>query len=183
VKCGRLARAAAFALLGGSLAAAGDGVELRAIDQGALAAVRRNATGKLRLISVWATWCAPCHVELPEIFAVDRDFRGERFETLTVSADESDTHQKALSVLRRLGASTTNYRFGGDMPALAKALDASWSGGLPLALLVAPGGEVLLRSEGTLEVDRLRRTIDGWLRDESASRTRAERPKLREEQE
>jgi len=161
---GRLKGAAALALLGASLTAAADEVALRAIDQAALRAVRRNVTPKLRLISVWATWCAPCHVELPEILALDRAFRGKRFETLTVSADEPKSHAKALSVLRGLGASSTNYRFGGDMPALAEALEVSWSGGLPFALLVAPGGEVLVRSEGTLEVDRMRRTIDAWLR-------------------
>jgi thiol-disulfide isomerase/thioredoxin len=146
------------------LALLGEPIALEEIDARGLAALRRNPGGKLRLINVWATWCAPCVVEMPDLVAIDRAFRGPRFETVTVSADDADRRDPALALLRRVKATTTNYRFQGERPALTEALDPAWGGALPFTLLVAPGGQVLFRNEGTLEIDRLRRTIDEWLR-------------------
>ena len=137
-------------------------VELRAVDAGTLAEARRNPTVGLRLISVWATWCAPCVVELPDLVALDREYRGPRFDTVTVSADEAARHETALRVLERAKATFTNYRFRGDLSELIATLDPSWTGALPFTMLVAPGGEVLFRGEGTLEIDGLRRAIERW---------------------
>lgn len=164
--------AAAIGLL--TLAAAPD-IALRPVDAERLALVRRNPTPRLRLINVWATWCAPCLVELPDLVAIDRAYRGPRFETLTVSADDAEHHAAAEAVLRRSRAAFANYRFTGELPALVSALDPAWTGGLPFSLLVAPGGEVLLRSEGTLEIDRLRRAIEEHLSKPRGARPRSER--------
>src|SRR5687768_3256380 len=76
-------------------------VTLTTIDREGLSALRENHGAKLRLVSVWATWCAPCLAELPDIVRLDREFRESRFETVTVSADEANRHSQALAALRR----------------------------------------------------------------------------------
>lgn len=138
-------------------------VGLARVDAAGVTELRKNPTRRLRLVNVWATWCAPCVVELPDLVALDRTYGGPRFETVTVSADEADREEGALAALRRAkAAGLTNYRFDGELPSLVAALDPAWDGGLPFTLLIAPGGEVLMRNEGTLEIDRLRRTIEEW---------------------
>jgi hypothetical protein len=102
-------------------------------------------------------------VELPDIVALDRRFRGPWFETVTVSADEREGHEKAPALLRKAGAQMANHRFEGELPELVGAVHPGWTGALPFALLVEPGGRVLMKSEGTLELDRLRQTIEDWL--------------------
>ena len=154
--------AAALGLLLAAAAPAPD-VTLKPLEARGLAEIRRNPTRRLRLVNVWATWCAPCVVELPDLVALDRAFRGPRFETVLVIADEAEREDAARSALRRAQAGgLTHYRFDGERPDLVTALDPSWDGGLPFTLLLAPGGEVLMRNEGTLEIDRLRRTITEW---------------------
>jgi thiol-disulfide isomerase/thioredoxin len=44
-------------------------------------------SGKVVLINFWATWCAPCRDEIPEIAALVRRYRGEGLEVLGVNCD------------------------------------------------------------------------------------------------
>lgn len=88
--------------------------------------------------------------------------RGPRFELVTVSADEPERRDDALALLRRHQVAATNSIFTGPAHVLTETLDPSWNGGLPFALLVAPGGRVLLKSQGTLAIDRLRAAIRDW---------------------
>ena len=43
--------------------------------------------GKVVLLNLWATWCAPCREEMPALDALQRDFGGEEFEVVTVNLD------------------------------------------------------------------------------------------------
>jgi len=44
--------------------------------------------GRVLLINFWATWCAPCLLEMPEIDAYFRQHRARGFEVLALSADD-----------------------------------------------------------------------------------------------
>ncbi len=43
--------------------------------------------GKVVLLNLWATWCAPCVVELPTLDALQRELGGGDFEVVAVSVD------------------------------------------------------------------------------------------------
>ena len=45
--------------------------------------------GKLVLLNVWATWCAPCVAEMPSMEKLYRELKGEDFELVAVSIDET----------------------------------------------------------------------------------------------
>jgi thiol-disulfide isomerase/thioredoxin len=140
-------------------------VLLEPIDEAGVRAQAANAGGKkLRLINVWATWCGPCVVEFPDLVSIHRIYRGREFEVVTVNADDPGKKDKALEFLKEQQASTRNHAFDkGDPYALIEALDAKWQGGLPHTIVVAPGGEVIYRSEGAFETLKLRKAIVGWL--------------------
>ena len=42
--------------------------------------------GKVRLVNLWATWCAPCRRELPSLQALDDALDGERFEVIAIAS-------------------------------------------------------------------------------------------------
>lgn len=46
--------------------------------------------GRVVLIDFWATWCAPCMKELPEIKKIAKDFAGQPLVILSVSWDEDE---------------------------------------------------------------------------------------------
>ncbi len=140
-------------------------VALETIDAAGVEAQAGNEGGKkLRLINVWATWCGPCVIEFPDLVSIHRIYRGRDFEAVTVDADDPGQREKALEFLKKQQASTRNYAFDkGDPYALIEAVDPKWQGALPHTIVVAPGGEVIYRSEGAFDTLKLRKAIVGWL--------------------
>ena len=45
--------------------------------------------GKVVLLNIWATWCAPCVEEMPSMEKLYQELKGEDFELLAISVDES----------------------------------------------------------------------------------------------
>lgn len=45
--------------------------------------------GKVVLLNIWATWCAPCVAEMPSMEKLYQELKHEDFELLAISVDES----------------------------------------------------------------------------------------------
>lgn len=139
-------------------------VSLETIDTAGIEALVRNDSEKLRLVNVWATWCGPCVIEFPDLVSVHRIYRGREFEVVTIDADAPEKRDKALAFLKEQQASTRNLAFDeGDPYVLVDAVDPQWSGNLPHTIVVAPGGEVIYRSDGAFDTLTMRKAIVGWL--------------------
>lgn len=80
--------------------------------------------GKVVLLNVWATWCAPCLQEMPSMQRLYEAFPEEDFEILAISVDA------------RLGEVDVGGRPGGDLAAFAKEL------GLTFPILHDPSGAI-----------------------------------------
>jgi peroxiredoxin len=147
-------------------------VYLDPIDVAGVAALARNDTQRWRLINVWATWCEPCVKEFPGLVLLSRRFDSRAFEMITVSLDDPKEpavvqrfldRQHAIvpaptkAALAAEGRRTNNYYFTGtNTDAFGQALDAAWPGPLPYTILVAPGGKIVYRHSGGLDIDALR---------------------------
>ena len=58
--------------------------------------------GKVVLLNVWATWCAPCRVEMPSMERLHQKLGGSDFAIAAVSIDEADSGV-VLTFARGLG--------------------------------------------------------------------------------
>ncbi|PYO38206.1 MAG: hypothetical protein DMD29_13965 [Gemmatimonadetes bacterium] len=77
-----------MALLGvGSKAPAFTAVDLRS----GRPATLENYRGKPILLNIWATWCAPCRVEMPALERLSKKFAGTDFRVVAVSVDQDDS--------------------------------------------------------------------------------------------
>jgi thiol-disulfide isomerase/thioredoxin len=142
-------------------------VTVELADATALAAVRKNEGGKLRLINVWATWCGPCITEFPELVTLHRMYGHRAFEVVTVAANYPDEKPEVLAFLQKQQAAMRNVLFAStDKYALAAALDPDWSAVLPFTLLIGPAGEVLYRREGAFDPLAIKRLIVRTLKED-----------------
>lgn len=143
-------------------------VTVEPIDAAGVAALGRNPTEKLRVINLWATWCAPCVEEFPGLIAIARRLERRDFDLITISLDEpklaANVHRflekqhaavpvKTQATVLAEGRKTNNYHYvGAGADALAQALDPQWPGPLPYTVVIAPGGKILARFSGALDV-------------------------------
>jgi hypothetical protein len=99
-------------------------------------------------------------VELPDLVTTDRMYRQRDFEFVAVSVNMPDEKNGVLKMLQKQHASNHNLLFGSDdTDVLQKAFDPSWDSPVPFTVLIAPGGKILFRQEGELDILKLRRTI------------------------
>jgi peroxiredoxin len=136
-------------------------VSVTTVDAAGLAALVKNAdSGKTRLINFWATWCAPCTAEFPDLQATWRMYRKRPFELVTVAINFPDEVTGVRKFLDAQHATTRNLLFGTTDPyELMKVVDPDWNGAVPYSMVVAPGGKVLFKGSGTLDMLKTRRLI------------------------
>jgi cytochrome c biogenesis protein CcmG, thiol:disulfide interchange protein DsbE len=59
--------------------------------------------GQVILLNVWATWCAPCRVEMPSMEALHRDFGTRGLRVVAVSIDQIAGPPQIREFARELG--------------------------------------------------------------------------------
>ena len=92
--------------------------------------------GKVVLVNFWATWCAPCRKEMPELVKLEQRLRDRGFAMITVSADEPEQESDAVRLIRQNHVSLPAYiRRAPDDDRFISAVDPGWSGALPALFL------------------------------------------------
>lgn len=145
------------------------------LDEALSKKLRANDSKKVRLINFWSTTCGPCVKEFPDLVDVGRRFQHRPVEFISISLDPGDQRAAVskflesrhaavpgpvATSLKEQGLTTNNYHWtGGNPDAMAQAIDPEWSGALPHTVLVAPGGKILWRHNGEIDIVEVRREI------------------------
>jgi len=95
--------------------------------------------GRTVLLNLWATWCAPCRVEMPALDALQAQLGGPKFEVVAVNIDTRDP-EKPQTWLRENKVDRLAYyadpsaKVFQDLRAIGKAF------GMPTTILIDPAG-------------------------------------------
>jgi len=104
--------------------------------------------GRLTLLNVWATWCAPCVKEMPALERLQSQLGGPGFAVVALSVDRGGAHQ-VKPFLEKAGLSRLTIAL--DQP--GAAMQALELRGLPTTLLLDAEGREVARFEGAAEWD------------------------------
>jgi thiol-disulfide isomerase/thioredoxin len=139
-------------------------VDVNYIDINGIRELMKNDTKKLLLVNIWATWCGPCVIEMPELVTINRIYRGRAFKMITISGDNPDRMYDVLRFLQDKQVSCRNYLYSGqDRTAMGEAVDKEWQGAIPYTVIVKPGGEIIYRHSGPIEPLEVKKVIIGYL--------------------
>ena len=142
-------------------------VSVKSVNADGLKSLRKNASEKMILVNLWATWCGPCFAELPELENMYRMYGHRPFDLVTVSINYPDEKPGVLTALKKLHATSTNLHFGStDIYDLMAAFDPNWNAAVPYTMLIKPGGEVVYKHQGSINPLELRRFIVANLPDD-----------------
>lgn len=125
--------------------------------------VVRAGGARVVLLNVWATWCAPCREEFPDLMRIRREYRERGLRLVLVSADfDSDLAAAKAFLAGQRVEFLTYLKHEADMPFI-DGLDSLWSGALPATLLYDGAGNKLWFHEGRTTYDTLKTRIDAAL--------------------
>lgn len=111
--------------------------------------------GKVTLLNVWASWCVPCHTEVPFLAALGTDDR-----IRLVSINYKDTEENARRFLNRYGnpfAATGRDETG--------RASIDWGVyGVPETYLIGRDGRIAYKLVGPITAENLARVIEPEIR-------------------
>jgi thiol-disulfide isomerase/thioredoxin len=131
--------------------------EVRRIDRHALTRTFTRASGAPRIVTLFATWCAPCEEEVPML---ERVAESRGIELTIVSVDLEADAARIGPWLRRHAVRTPPDHFvDADLPDFLALLMPGWPRVLPVTLVVAADGTTMRRFDGLVAREHLLTTL------------------------
>jgi thiol-disulfide isomerase/thioredoxin len=122
--------------------------------------------GKVVLVNFWATWCAPCRIEIPWLIEFNEKYGPKGLVILGVAMDDEgkqvvqpyvrdrrfdvNGHPEAMNYPILLGNSKIAEKFGGIL-------------GMPTSMLYSRKGKKVKTIVGLIDHDDLSKTLDSQL--------------------
>lgn len=105
-------------------------------------------SGKVVLLNIWATWCAPCRKEMPTLDRLQEKLGGRDFEVVALSMDRA-----GLDIVKKFYAETGVTHLALNIDSSAKTMFTLGAVGLPMTLLIDREGKEIGRLIGPAEWD------------------------------
>ncbi|MBT8379585.1 MAG: TlpA family protein disulfide reductase [Ignavibacteria bacterium] len=120
-----------------------------------------NKTGKPLLINVWATWCAPCREEFPDLVRLADEYE-DKIDVVGISVDfPEELDSKIIPFLKKQGASFTNYVIKVIEPEdFINLLNKNWSGAVPATFIYDEKGRQVKYLIGKQSFEEFEKAIE-----------------------
>jgi thiol-disulfide isomerase/thioredoxin len=132
------------------------------IDQAGLKTLINERKGKVLFLNIWATWCAPCVEEFPDLIKLSQSYNGSEVEVVGISADYPDEiESKILPFIRKqhvpFRICVAKFDHQEDF---INSVNASWSGALPATLVYDAQGKQRYFSVGAGTFEKFKKIVD-----------------------
>ncbi|MEX0360240.1 MAG: TlpA family protein disulfide reductase [Allomuricauda sp.] len=114
--------------------------------------------GKYVYVDVWASWCAPCIKEIPDLKEVEKKYRGKNIEFLSISVDTDSSYDdwKKMVVDKEL----TGVQLIADKAWDSEFIKDYQIKGIPRYILIDPEGKIVNAMAPSPSTDELETTLE-----------------------
>ncbi|HEV2863272.1 MAG TPA: redoxin domain-containing protein [Pyrinomonadaceae bacterium] len=119
------------------------------------------------LVNFWATWCAPCREEFPDLVEIRGQYGPDALDFVLVSLDDPSEMDKAVPefLAEARAAAFPSYLLNADdSDAAINLVDPTWSGELPATFLYDRSGALVFKHKGRIKPVELRAALDEALK-------------------
>ena len=103
--------------------------------------------GQYVLVDFWASWCAPCKAEIPNLIATYYKYKGKGLQVLGVAVKDKPAHSEAT-------IKEMNIPYPQILNAQSVPYEAYQISGIPLIILFAPDGSIIARGLRGEEIEQ-----------------------------
>ncbi len=116
-----------------------------------------SLAGYTVVLNFWATWCAPCEAEMPDLQALSTKYHERGLRVLGVNVDEPEEVFRSWAEARGVSFDL--------LPEPAGRLQQSYEiRGVPQTFLIDPEGVIREVYFGPVTLNRIEAAMRGWLR-------------------
>lgn len=113
----------------------------------------------IRIVNIWATWCGPCHVEMPEFVRFGDEMSEEGVAVRFLSIDDPQFLPQVEQFVARYGITGPTY-FSGTGDRLITDIHPRWQYGLPTTLMIDREMQIRDVWEGAVSYDFLMAKVE-----------------------
>lgn len=135
---------------------------VRTIDEKGLRKLIKTRNKKVLFLNIWATWCAPCVEEFPDLVKLSQHYNLNEVEVVAISADFPDeVESKILPFLKKQKVPFKTYvaKFE-NQDSFINSLNKSWNGALPATFIYDAKGKQRFFFIGKGDFDRFKNEIE-----------------------
>jgi thiol-disulfide isomerase/thioredoxin len=139
--------------------------QLKSLDKGSFSLA--DFAGKVVVVNLWASWCGPCRMEIPEYEKVRKDYAGRGVEFIGLTTEDPRTSSDRVNQFVR------DFKFGFRLGWADRETARTLMNGrnaIPQTLVIAPDGRIVSHWTGYSRGqggDRLRQTLERVLSEAS----------------
>lgn len=124
-----------------------------------------SSRGHVVVLNFWATWCAPCVAEFPDLVRLRDSYIDRNVDVLLVCAnDPTEDGAKVREFLASQHVSFKTFmKQSGDDEAFINAVNRNWSGALPATFLFDRNGKVVYSLTGAQKYATLSHLLEQLL--------------------
>jgi thiol-disulfide isomerase/thioredoxin len=132
------------------------------IDEKGLTELINNRMGKALFINVWATWCAPCVEEFPDLVQIADHYKESDVEIVSLNVDmSSQVNSHVIPFLKSFNANFPVYNVREKSAEnVINVLSQKWNGAIPATFIYDKTGKQQIFILGSENFSNFRSAID-----------------------
>lgn len=103
----------------------------------------KDLKGKVVFVNFWATWCAPCKKEMPDLSKLNDELKGKDFQMIGLCVFEGNEIPKITEVLKNIPVTYLNIQGNENLVNAFKSASGNNLEAVPTSFIIDKSGKIV----------------------------------------